>query len=139
MRVEDGNAEDQYAVGVGILVGHVPRELSRTFFYFLRHGCSVEWTPLPSSHLYQTVASPLSSPEFLDPDHAEAELQWSENSSATPPEDTGCGPHLAFYSFGLSWFALFLFCFALAGCQPAFYLHVAWPSTAPLICNLLPE
>ena len=32
---------DQYAVAVlkgGIIVGHVPREHSRTFYYFLRHG-----------------------------------------------------------------------------------------------------
>ncbi len=39
--VEDGNSEDQYAIGVyrsSILVGHAPRELSRIFFCFLRHA-----------------------------------------------------------------------------------------------------
>lgn len=39
--VDDGNPEDQYAVAVskeGIVVGHVPRELSRTCYFFLRHG-----------------------------------------------------------------------------------------------------
>lgn len=33
--VEDGNSEDQYAVAVSkgsVIVGHVPRELSRTFY-----------------------------------------------------------------------------------------------------------
>ena len=39
--VEEGNSEDQYAVGIyksTILVGHVPRELSRTF---ISHGGSI--------------------------------------------------------------------------------------------------
>ena len=40
--MEEGNSEDQYAVGIyksTILVGHVPRELSRTF---ISHGGSIE-------------------------------------------------------------------------------------------------
>ena len=43
--VEEGNSEDQYAVGIyksTILVGHVPRELSRTFYFFISHGGSIE-------------------------------------------------------------------------------------------------
>ena len=38
---EDGNEHDQFAVGVvksGVTVGHVPREYSRMFYYFLLHG-----------------------------------------------------------------------------------------------------
>lgn len=44
---EEGNSEDQYAVGVykgATLVGHAPRELSRTFYFFLRRGGSIECT-----------------------------------------------------------------------------------------------
>lgn len=44
-RVEEGNEEDRYAVAVlkgSVVVGHVPRNLSRTFYFFLRHGGSIE-------------------------------------------------------------------------------------------------
>lgn len=47
VRVEEGNGEDHYAVGIykgAILVGHTPRELSRTLYFFLRHGGSIECT-----------------------------------------------------------------------------------------------
>ncbi len=45
VEVEGGNSEDQYATAVlkgGCVIGHVPRELSRTFFFFMRHGGSIE-------------------------------------------------------------------------------------------------
>ena len=38
---EDGNSSDRHAVSVmkdSIIVGHVPRELSRAYWYFIRHG-----------------------------------------------------------------------------------------------------
>ena len=42
---EGGNVHDRYAVSVkkddGTLVGHVPREISRIFWYFLRHGGNI--------------------------------------------------------------------------------------------------
>ena len=42
---EEGNEEDRYAVAVlngGVIVGHVPRNFSKTFYFFLRHGGSIE-------------------------------------------------------------------------------------------------
>ena len=43
---EEGNEEDRYAVAIlkvsGVVVGHVPRSFSRTFYFFLRHGGSIE-------------------------------------------------------------------------------------------------
>ena len=44
-QVEEGNSHDQYAVAVSkgsFVVGHVPKELSRTFFFFPRHGGVIE-------------------------------------------------------------------------------------------------
>ena len=41
---EDGNLEDEYAVAImktGTVVGHVPRELSRIFF-FLQHSGTIQ-------------------------------------------------------------------------------------------------
>ena len=38
---EPGNPEDSFAVAVtkgGIVVGHLPREISKTCFYFINHG-----------------------------------------------------------------------------------------------------
>ena len=43
--VEEGNEHGQCAVAVcknSIIVSHIPRELSRTFYFFLRHGGSIE-------------------------------------------------------------------------------------------------
>ena len=43
--MEDGNAEDRHAVAIlkgGTVVGHVPRNFSRTFYFFLGHGGSIE-------------------------------------------------------------------------------------------------
>lgn len=41
--MEEGNEEDRFAVAIlkddGVVVGHVPR---RTFYFFLRHGGSIE-------------------------------------------------------------------------------------------------
>ena len=45
VQAEEDNSEDQYAVAVlkaGGVVGHVPREYSRIFYYFLRHGGTIE-------------------------------------------------------------------------------------------------
>ena len=43
---EEGNEEDRYAVAIlkdsGVVVGHVPRSFSRTFYFFLRHRGSIE-------------------------------------------------------------------------------------------------
>ena len=41
---EDSNSCDRYAVSVmkyGTIVGHVPRELSRTYWYFIRRGGTI--------------------------------------------------------------------------------------------------
>ena len=38
--VEEGNSHDRYAVAVivsGMVVGHVPREMSKDVFYFIKH------------------------------------------------------------------------------------------------------
>ena len=44
--MEEGNEEDRFAVAIlkdgGVVVGHVPRSFSRTFYFFLRHGGSIE-------------------------------------------------------------------------------------------------
>ena len=44
--MEEGNEEDRYAATIlkdgGLVVGHVPRSFSRTFYFFLRHGGSIE-------------------------------------------------------------------------------------------------
>ena len=43
---EENNNHDDHAVAIrkarGIVVGHAPREMSRTFWYFLRHGGEIE-------------------------------------------------------------------------------------------------
>ena len=43
---EEDNEHDDHAICVrkanGIVVGHAPREISRTFWYFLRHGGEIE-------------------------------------------------------------------------------------------------
>ena len=42
--VEEGNHDDEYAIAVrkgSVVVGHVPKEYSRTFYFFLRHGGSI--------------------------------------------------------------------------------------------------
>ncbi len=44
--VEDGNDQDQYAVAVlkaGTIVGHIPRDLSRIFYFFLRRGGTIDY------------------------------------------------------------------------------------------------
>ena len=41
---EEGNGHDRRAVSVmkgGNIVGHVPRELSRSYWYFIRHGGAI--------------------------------------------------------------------------------------------------
>ena len=41
---EDGNEHDPHAVSIlkdGAIVGHAPRELSRVFFFFLRHDGTI--------------------------------------------------------------------------------------------------
>ena len=47
VEVEDDTEQDNFAIAVHkgtIIVGHVPRELSRTVHFFLRHGGSVTCT-----------------------------------------------------------------------------------------------
>ena len=41
VRIEEGNVHDRYAlatVRADVIVGHVPREISRTAWHFLQHG-----------------------------------------------------------------------------------------------------
>ena len=41
---EDENSHDRHAVSVmkgGAIVGHIPRELSRAYWYFIRHGGTI--------------------------------------------------------------------------------------------------
>ena len=47
---EQGNSNDHYAVAVkkdGVIVGHIPRKISRVTFLFLKRGgslqCTVTW------------------------------------------------------------------------------------------------
>ena len=44
LSIEDGNEHDSFAVAVlkdTVIVGHAPRELSRVFYFFLRHDGSI--------------------------------------------------------------------------------------------------
>ena len=41
---EDGNSSDRHAISVmkdSAIVGHVPQELSRAYWYFIRHGGTI--------------------------------------------------------------------------------------------------
>ncbi len=41
VRIDDNNEHDQYAVDVvkdDVVVGHVPQEVTRVSYYFIRHG-----------------------------------------------------------------------------------------------------
>ena len=47
LEVEEGTHEEEYAVAIlktGMVVGHVPRELSRIFFFSLQHGGIIQCT-----------------------------------------------------------------------------------------------
>ena len=44
---EESNSHDQYAMAIlkaTLVVGHVPRNLSRVFYFFMRHGGTIECT-----------------------------------------------------------------------------------------------
>ena len=46
VEMEERNEEDRYALALlkdgGVVVGHVPRSFSRTFYFFLRYGGTIE-------------------------------------------------------------------------------------------------
>ena len=61
VRAETGNERDPYAVATvhdDTIVGHVPREISRTAFYFLQHGGRVRLILRKNWHIRSISRTP---------------------------------------------------------------------------------